>query len=272
MKLRQLSLILAISGAVGLLLGCDSKNSDEHTATLSSSTAQPLAEVLPYLNVQEQFFIEGLPVCEKKYCVDFSIQTLSTADVWLNDWIALQLAHVIGLQVGQKKPASLAEALSIYTEKSREWQKEFEHNQPYKLAIQSKMAAQRNQYVLLQLAVDSQQGDTRVTQRQYFGVADRQLKRSLALNEVIKESQLEQFDAWVQKEYKAWLKTQNKVARASSAKHLDWQSADWFFDQEGIGLHYRINQIAMDATALNIYLSRTQTEQVLKAEVFQAMF
>ncbi|WP_353170268.1 hypothetical protein [Acinetobacter rudis] len=271
MKLKQCVLILGMSSITGLFIGCDSKNSHEQPVT-AQNNEQQFAEVLPYLDVQQRPLLEGLPACEKKNCVDFTIQTLHTQDVWLNDWITQQLARVISQQIGQSHPASLTQALADYAEKSRDWQKEFEHNQAFQLTIQSKIAAQRNQYVLLQVAVDSQQGDTRITQRQYFNVADRKLKRSIGLAEIVQEQQVQQLDAWVQKEYQTWLKKQNKVARASSEKRLDWQSADWFFDQEGIGLHYRMNQIAMDATALNIYLSKAQTQQILKADIFQAMF
>lgn len=272
MKLKQLSVLLAVTSLMGLLVGCDSNNKPEQLSRSESSTQQQPEQVLPYLDVQQQPLLEGLPACEKKACVDFSIQTLHTQDVWLNDWIAQRLANVIALQVGQNNPVNLSQSLISYAEKSREWQKEFDQNQPFKLSIQSKIAAQRNQYVLLQLAVDSQQGDTHVTQRQYFNVADRKLKRSINLIEIVKQQQIKQLDQWVQKEYNAWLKKQNKVARASSEKHLDWKNADWFFDHEGIGLHYRMNQIAIDANPLDIYLTRKQTQDILKDDIFQAMF
>jgi hypothetical protein len=39
-----------------------------------------------------------------------------------------------------------------------------------------------------------------------------------------------------------------------------------------VGLHYRANEIVEDGTQLDIYLSKEQTQKILKAEVFQRMF
>lgn len=50
--------------------------------------------------------------------------------------------------------------------------------------------------------------------------------------------------------------------RKSSRKlqKLYWGQADWFFDQEGIGLHYRSQEISKDAKQLDIYFNqRTNT-------------
>ena len=59
-----------------------------------------------------------------------------------------------------------------------------------------------------------------------------------------------------------------------SRKHqkLYWGQADWFFDQEGIGLHYRSQEISKDAKQLDIYLTKEQTQQVLKVDIYQNMF
>lgn len=279
MKLNQIGLVLCMGSVVGLFSGCDSKPNKEQQA-VSAATSAPtpasapaLAEVLPYLDVQEQALKQGLPSCQKKYCVDFDLQTLHSQDSWLNGWIAQQQSAVVMQQIGlETQKVDLPQALEAYAKASVNWQKEFEKNQAYQLKINSKMAAQRNQYVLLQLSVDSQQGDTTVKQRQYFSVADRKLKRSVELADIVQPQQVTHLDAWVQAAYKDWLKKQSKVVRADSAKRLDWKNADWFFDQEGVGLHYRISQIAMDAAVLDIYLTHAQTQQLLKADVFQAMF
>lgn len=273
MKLNQISLILCMS-SMWLLSGCDSKSeTEQHAASVAVATSA-VAEVLPYLDIKQQALTQGLPSCQKKSCVDFDLQTLHSQDPWLNDWIAEQQALVVMQQIehADQIKNSLPDALEAYAKKSQVWQQEFDKNQPYSLKLQSKIAAQRNQYVLLQLSVDSQQGDTKVTARQYFEVADRKLKRSIKLVEIVQPQQVKQLDVWVQAAYKDWLKKQSKVVRTSSPKYLDWQAADWFFDQEGIGLHYRINQITMDAAALDIYLTHAQTQQLLTADVFQAMF
>lgn len=272
MNFNQLSLILSVGASVCLLSACDSKPEQEQSPVSATAAQQPLLEVLPYLDVQEQPLVQELPQCQKKQCVDFDIQTIRTQDAWLNEWIAQQQAVVVLEQIGMSDQMSLAKALQAYAQKSQKWQKEFDQNPAYSLHMQSKIASQRNQYILLQLSVSSEQGDTKISQRQYFTVADRGLKRSVKLPEIIEVKKMTQLDDWVQTEYRKWLKKQSKVVRASSRKRLDWQTADWFFDQEGVGLHYRMNQIAMDAEPLDIYLSRQQTQQVLKPDIYQAMF
>ena len=47
---------------------------------------------------------------------------------------------------------------------------------------------------------------------------------------------------------------------------------DWFFDGEGIGLHYRANEISKDAPQLDIYLTIEQSKQILQPEIYQQMF
>ena len=76
----------------------------------------------------------------------------------------------------------------------------------------------------------------------------------------------------VQEAYAKWLKEQDVTVRAAAPKKLYWGQADWFFDQEGIGLHYRTHEIVKDGKQLDIYLSKQQTQQVLKAEIYQHMF
>lgn len=45
-------------------------------------------------------------------------------------------------------------------------------------------------------------------------------------------------------------------------KTLYWGQADWFFDGEGVGLHYQANQITKDAPQLDIYLTTEQTKNI----------
>ena len=68
------------------------------------------------------------------------------------------------------------------------------------------------------------------------------------------------------------MKKQEPEARKSAPAKLYWGQADWFFDQEGIGLHYRTHEIVKDGTQLDIYLTKAQTQQVLKADVYTQLF
>ena len=52
--------------------------------------------------------------------------------------------------------------------KSDEWQDKYSKNRAYELHIRTRIASQRNQYVLLQLALDSKQEEITIKDRYYF--------------------------------------------------------------------------------------------------------
>ena len=79
-------------------------------------------------------------------------------------------------------------------------------------------------------------------------------------------------DQIIQQAYETWLKENDQQLQQKAPKKLYWGQADWFFDQEGIGLHFRSHEISKDAKQLDIYLTKQQTQQVLKAEVYRNMF
>ena len=58
----------------------------------------------------------------------------------------------------------------------------------------TKIASQRNQYVLLQISVDSKQEGITVKERQYFFVADRKLKKGLSITDVLNPTQKKYFN------------------------------------------------------------------------------
>ncbi len=64
----------------------------------------------------------------------------------------------------------------------------------------------------------------------------------------------------VQTAYQDWLKKQSADVK-NAPKTLYWGQADWFFDGEGVGLHYQANQITKDAPQLDIYLTTEQTKK-----------
>ena len=73
-------------------------------------------------------------------------------------------------------------------------------------------------------------------------------------------------------EYQKWLEEQPDEARKSAPKKLYWGQADWFFDGEGVGLHYRTHEIVEKGEQLDIYLTKAQTKQILKPDIYQQMF
>ena len=269
LRILSLSTICLMSWS---LLACDSKKDQDKEKASILQPKLETAEVLPYLNIQEAKADYALPFCEKKNCIEIDIQTIKTQDAWLNHWIANHQSNVIQAQIDSKQNMTLQQAVNAFVKKSDIWQEEFPKNKAYELHLQTRVASQRNQYVLLQVSINTLQADVSIKERQYFFVADRKLKKSLSILDVIDPKKQNQLNTWVQEKYAEWLEKQDKDVKKQAPKKLYWGQSDWFFDGEGIGLHYRANEIVEDSTQLDIYLSKVQTQQILKAEIFQKMF
>lgn len=269
---QQPTVIMAILSSTLLLSACHKQQPAPQQEQTASNTQASNPDVLPYLAIQTQRAEYALPFCEKKNCIDIDIQTLKTADPWLNTWLTTNLSKVVQAQINLKQNLSLQQAINAYIKKSDAWQQEFTANRPYRLHIQTRIASQRNQYVLLQLQVSSQQAEVEIKERQYFFVADRQLKKGLTILDVIEAHHQVALDQLVQQAYQKWLKQQSHAVQQLAPKKLYWGQADWFFDGEGVGLHYRANEIVKDAKQLEIFLNKQQTQQLLKPDVFHKMF
>ena len=266
---------IAVLVLAGLAVSaCDSskQSQDQQNSDSASIFKQDKAEVLPYLHIQQQPAKIALPFCETKNCIDIDIQTLVTQDQWLNDWMAKTQAMVIQDQIGLKQNMSLQQAVNAYVKKSDEWQSKYSKNPAYQLSLYTRIAYQRNEYVLLQVGVDSKQEDVKVNERYYFAVADRKKQQGITLLDIVEPKQQVYMNELVQKAYQDWLKQQTPEARQKAPKKLYWGQADWFFDSEGIGLHYRSLQIVDEGKQLDIYLTKAQTQQVVKADIYRTMF
>lgn len=271
---KQVMLMLCLSV---FLSACDSNNKHEQEQKKTEGNVldtKPIesAEVLPYLNIKEVKADYAVPFCEKKNCIEIEIKTIKTQDQWLNQWIAHHQSTVIQNQIGLKQSMTLQQAVNAYVKKSDAWQEEFSKNKAYELHLGTRIASQRNQYVLLQISVHTQQAEIAVKDRQYFFVADRKTQKSLSILDVIQPQQQNKLNTWVQKKYQVWLKDQDGEVQKAAPKKLYWGQSDWFFDGEGIGLHYRSSEIVEDAKQLDIYFSKQQTQALLKADIFQQMF
>lgn len=275
--MNTLKPLFAVSVLIGMmaLTACDHPKKNETDAAQSKEqvavTAEK-AEVLPYLNMKEAKADYALPFCEKKNCIDVDIQTIKTQDDWLNAWIAKNQANVIQQQIELNKNLTLQQAINAYVKKSDEWQDKYSKNKAYELHLNTRIASQRNQYVLLQVGVNAQQEDIAVKDRFYFFVADRKLQKSVSVLDVIQKNQQNALNDIVQAHYQQWIAKQSAEVKKQVPKKLYWGQADWFFDGEGIGLHYRANEISKDAPQLDIYLTTEQSKQMLQVEIYQQMF
>lgn len=266
--------VIILISAISIFVWKSSQTSSSSQTKTASSQTQNIekAEVLPFLNLQQVKADYALPFCEKKNCIDVDIQTIKTQDAWLNDWIAKSQTKVIQDQIDLKKDLSLQQAINAYVKKSDEWQDKYSKNRAYELHLHTRIASQRNQYVLLQLGLDTKQEELTIKDRYYFFVADRKLHKSLSLLDVLKKDQQTAMHQMVQVAYQDWLKKQTVEIKKEAPKTLYWGQADWFFDGEGIGLHYQANQITKEAPQLDIYLSTEQTKKILQPEVYEQMF
>ncbi|ENW95038.1 hypothetical protein [Acinetobacter dispersus] len=275
--MNTLKPLFAVSVLIGMmaLTACDHPKKNETDAAQSKeqvAVSAEKAEVLPYLNMKEAKADYALPFCEKKNCIDVDIQTIKTQDDWLNAWIAKNQANVIQQQIELNKNLTLQQAINAYVKKSDEWQDKYSKNKAYELHLNTRIASQRNQYVLLQVGVNAQQEDIAVKDRFYFFVADRKLQKSVSVLDVIQKNQQNALNDIVQAHYQQWIVKQSAEVKKQVPKKLYWGQADWFFDGEGIGLHYRANEISKDAPQLDIYLTTEQSKQMLQAEIYQQMF
>ena len=243
-----------------LLTACHQSQKDESKTTES-------AQKLPFLTLKNEQAKYALPFCEKKECIDIDIQTINTQDTWLNSWIEKQQSKVIQAQIELKQNLTLQQAVDAYIKKSDTWQQEFSQNHAYQLHLNTRIASQRHQYVLLQLSTNTKQAEVDIQDRQYFAVADRLKQKSLTILDVILPQKQHVLDAMIQAHYQKWIKQQTALVQEKVPKKLYWGQADWFFDSEGIGLHYRSNEIVDGGQQLDIYLDVEQTKQVLQPEV-----
>lgn len=270
-KNKRLMLVLSLCGL--LLVACDSKDkSASQSPAKEGLTQQDQAEVLPFLNLEEAKAKYALPFCEKKNCIEIEIQSIQTQDAWLNRWMSDSQAIVIQDQIGLKKAMSLQQAINAYVKKSDAWQAQFAKNKAYELHVQTRIAAQRNQYVLLQVIINSKQEEVTVKDRGYFFVADRKAQKKLGILEVINAKQQNVMNDIVQVQYAKWLADQTAEVKKVAPKKLYWGQNDWFFDGEGIGVHFRASEIVKDGTQMDLYLTKQQTQQILKPEIFQQLF
>ena len=115
MKLSKEVVLGSVIGLSLVLNGCDQGEKESLTTPKSEKiTVAKNADVLPYLNIQEQPAKIALPFCENKNCINLDIQTLDTVDPWMNQWIEKQQAKVIQDQIGLKQDMNLQQAINAY--------------------------------------------------------------------------------------------------------------------------------------------------------------
>ncbi len=176
---KKLLLVTIIATSLALS-ACDS-SSEKTDQEQNESAHSSNPDILPYLNIKQQSANFALPFCENKNCIDIDIQTIQTQDTWLNSWIEKNQATAIQDQIGLNQNMNLQQAINAYVKKSDAWQAEEKTNKAYELTVYTRMAYQRNQYLLLQIGLDSKQDGVNTTERYYFFAADRKQQKALKI-------------------------------------------------------------------------------------------
>lgn len=236
-------------------------------------TTVEAAQVLPYLAAQSAPAQFVLPKCADQNCLELNINSLTTEDAWFNTWLNTRQAEVLMLQL-QQDPANLTlqQAVNRYAAASKEWQQQYRQHQAFQLDLDTVVVYQKNGIVLLQIQVNSHQAETKVLNRLYFFVADRNKQQHLPVKQVIAPDYAKTLQDILNQHYKKWLSTQSDEVKTAAPSQLAWQQGQWFYDQEGIGLHFRAGQISPTAEQLDVYLNTAQSKRVLKAELYQILF
>ena len=205
MQMTKQFLMVGLIGILSMLAACTKSDHDQKAEQEKSATSHDKAEILPYLDIQESKAKYALPFCEKKNCIDIDIQSIQTKDSWLNSWVEQKLAYVVQAQIGQNQKINLQKAINAYVAKSDNWQDQYSENQAYELHITTRVASQRNEYVLLQVGLNSKQEEVTVKDRYYFFVANRKLQKEVNILDILQKNQQSNMNQIVQDHYQKWI-------------------------------------------------------------------
>jgi hypothetical protein len=228
----------------------------------------------------------ALPFCEDEYCIDVEVFGFKSKDQWFNDFVKQQSADLIRQQVGISQKLSLQRAVNEFVQRSDAWREtqlaENKHAKPqaWSMYIKPRVAMQQGEMALLIISTSYQLGDEAVPEQQYFYVVDRKAKRSWRLYDAINENSRVSFTHFVQAQYEAWRKeVSTNLSDEDQAKlptKIYWANQDWFFDEQGVAIYYRFNDLCEECEATNgkdftIYLNPTQSQQWIKAPLLKQL-
>lgn len=228
----------------------------------------------------------ALPFCEDEYCIDVEVFGFKSKDQWFNDFVKTQNADLIRQQLGISQKLSLQRAVNEFVQRSDAWREiQLEENihakpQAWSMYIKPRVAMQQSEMALLIINTSYQLGEEGVPQQQYFYVVDRKAKKSWRLYDAINENQRVSFTHFIQAQYETWREQVSAdLSDEDQAKlptKVYWANQDWFFDEQGVAIYYRFNDLCEECEATNgkdftIYLSPTQSQQWIKAPLLKQL-
>lgn len=228
----------------------------------------------------------ALPFCEDEYCIDVEVFGFKSKDQWFNDFVKMQSADLIRQQLGISQKLSLQRAVNEFVKRSDAWREtqlaENKHVKPqaWSMYIKPRVGMQQGEMALLIINTSYQLGDETVPEQHYFYVVDRKAKKSWRLYDAINENKRVSFTHFVQAQYEAWREEiSTNLSDEDQAKlptKIYWANQDWFFDEQGVAIYYRFNDLCEECEATNgkdftIYLSPTQSQQWIKAPLLKQL-
>ena len=228
----------------------------------------------------------ALPFCEDEYCIDVEVFGFKSKDQWFNDCVKTQNADLIRQQLGISQKLSLQRAVNEFVQRSDAWREiQLEENihakpQAWSMYIKPRVAMQQSEMALLIINTSYQLGEEAVPEQQYFYVVDRKAKKSWRLYDAINENQRVSFTHFIQAQYETWREQVSAdLSDEDQAKlptKVYWANQDWFFDEQGVAIYYRFNDLCEECEATNgkdftIYLSPTQSQQWIKAPLLKQL-
>lgn len=257
---------------IGLLFGVLCLTACDETPQPPEVKTPETPSYLTSLDINVKPANYAVPFCENRDCLDIDIKSISTQYDVINQWIERVQSRVIQEQIGLKQNLTLQEAINAYVKKSDEWQRAEKGNKSFSLTMTTRIASQRQQYVLLQLILEGRQNNVRYNKKSYFFVYDRRQNKSLSILEILKPDHQHRLHSIIQEAYQTWLEQQSDEVKEKAPEQLYWGQADWFFDPEGIGFHYRQGQITENAPVLDIYLTPEQGKAMVQEQIYQVLF
>lgn len=267
--MKKLLSLIGVYGLVVAMSGCAPKDV-EQSKDEQYLQEQEEEQGYPVLIAVPKSADYGLPFCEKQYCLEVEIFSFKSQDKWFNAYVDHKISDLIRKELGLSQKLSLQQAVNEFVRFSDEWQED-NTNQPWSVFIQPRVVLQQNEIAILQVQTEYVLGDRTIEPQHFYEVLDRKAKQPVRLYDIVKEESRLQFGQFLQQYYQQWLSEQSSTA--GFPEKIYWASQDWFIDEDGIAIYYRVKDLNPKASGenLTIYLSKADTEAWIKSKYSQPL-
>lgn len=263
-------IVLGSLFAIGFI-GCTSEDKKLSQQDVYLEQQQD-AQGYPVLIASPVIMDYGLPFCEKEYCIDVEIFGYSSKDQWFNQFVEQQISDLIRKQLGLSEKHSVQSVVDEFVKLSDAWQQQEKNNKPWQLYIYPNVIAQQNEITILRIDTEYKIKDEEYPQQQFYFVIDRKLKKQIKLYDIVKDTARIEFNTYIQQHYQEWL--QKKTNNNKYHEKLSWASQDWYIDDEGIVIYYRIqpDDTKPQNDIFEVYLDKNHTTNWLKSQYLKQLY